>query len=118
MSAQPIQLERRSAQRFDFHLAVSIATSQGNAEASGFTQNISARGAFFYTELELAEGDEIHLSLVMPSEVTLAENMQVKCRGRVRRVSAMQHRFGVAVCLEGYEFMNDKDAARSHCRVS
>jgi|SRR5215813_2091493 len=110
MSAQPIQFERRSAQRFDFHLAVSITVCETGAEGSAFTQNISARGAFLYTELELKEGDEVLLRLVMPSEITLAENMQVSCRGRVRRVSRAQDRFAVAVYLEGYEFLSDKDA--------
>jgi len=110
MSAQPIQFERRSAQRFDFHLAVSITLCETGAEGSAFTQNISARGAFLYTELQLKEADEVLLRLVMPSEITLAENMQVRGRGRVRRVSRVQDRFSVAVYLEGYEFLNDKDA--------
>ena len=112
MSAQPIQFERRSAQRFDFHLAVSITVCETGAEGSAFTQNISARGAFLYTELQLKEGDAVQLQLVMPSEITLAENMQVRCRGRVRRVSRVQDRFAAAVFLEGYEFLSDKDALR------
>ena len=113
MSAQAIQFERRSAQRFDFHLPVSITACESGAEGSAFSQNISARGAFLYTELPLAEGAEVQLQLIMPSEITLAENMQVRCRGRVRRVSRIQNRFAVAVYLEGYEFLSDKDALQS-----
>jgi|SRR5215470_13376710 len=110
MSAQPIRFERRSAQRFDFHLAVSITVCETGAEGSAFTQNISARGAFLYTELPLKEGDAVKVQLVMPSEITLAESMQVRCKGHVRRVSRLQDRFAVAVYLEGYEFLSDKNA--------
>ena len=44
-------------------------------------------------------------TLVMPSEITLAENMRVRCRGKVIRVVPVERRFGVAVQLEGYEFL-------------
>jgi len=120
MSAQPIQFERRSGQRFDFHPAVSITVCKSGAEGSAFTQNISARGAFVYSELHLQEGDAVVLELMMPSEITLAENMQVRCRGRVMRASRVQNRTGMAVFLEGYEFLSDKDALqRDACgRVS
>ena len=109
MSAQPIQFERRSAQRFDFHLAVSVGVCKNGVEGSAFTQNISARGAFLYSELTLEEGDAVVLELIMPSEITLAESMQVRCRGRVMRVSRVQNRSAIAVFLEGYEFLSDKD---------
>lgn len=120
MSAQPIQLERRSAQRFDFHLAVSIRVCKTDVEGSAFTQNISARGAFLYSEMQVEEGDAVVLELMMPSEITLAENMQVRCRGRALRVSRAQNRSAIAVFLEGYEFLSDKDALqRDDCsRVS
>jgi hypothetical protein len=44
----------------------------------------------------------------MPSEITLAESMRVRCRGRVVRVSRSQvgTKSGVAVHFEGgYEFL-------------
>lgn len=112
MSAQPIQLERRSGQRFDFHLAVSIRVCKTGAEGSAFTQNISARGAFLYSEMQLEEGEAVVLELMMPSEITLAENMQVRCRGKALRVSRAQNRSAIAVFLEGYEFLSDKDVLK------
>jgi hypothetical protein len=52
----------------------------------GFTQDLSSRGVFFFTDAPLQEGAEIELTLNMPSEITLGENMRVRCRGHVLRV--------------------------------
>jgi hypothetical protein len=111
MSTTQVQLERRSTQRFDFHLPVSVRLA-GNSEQEGcgFTQDLSARGALFYTDFPLALGDAIELTLVMPSEITLAENMRVRCRGKVVRVRppGAASKCAVAVQLEGYEFLPDE----------
>src|SRR5437870_10682097 len=79
-------LERRAAQRFGFHLPLSVRSVSPEGRGQGVTQNLSARGAFFCTDFSLTEGDAIELTLVMPSEITLAENMRVRCRGKVMRV--------------------------------
>src|SRR4029077_2663389 len=71
-----VHVERRAAQRFEFHLPVSIRVAGRDAEAHGFTRDLSARGAFFYTESALTEGDSVELTVTMPSEITLAENMR------------------------------------------
>jgi hypothetical protein len=107
MSTDQIQHERRAAQRFDFHLPVSIRLAGGDIEGNGFTQNLSARGAFVYTDFSLLEGDAVELTLMMPSEITLAETMRIRCRGRVLRISdqGAGSRRGVAVQVEGYEFL-------------
>jgi hypothetical protein len=107
MSTDQLQIERRAAQRFDFQLSVSVRLFGGDREGCGFTQNLCARGALFHTDLPLCEADAIELTLVMPSEITLAENMRVRCRGQVLRVlsSAVGGRSVVAVHLDGYEFL-------------
>ena len=105
MSTDQVHLERRAAQRFDFQLPVRVRLTGTDREGYAFTQNLSARGAFFYTDFEVAEGNALELTLVMPSEITLAENMRVRCRGKVIRVVPVERRFGVAVQLEGYEFL-------------
>ena len=109
MSTDQVQLERRAAQRFDFHLPVTVRLAGCEREGCGFTQDLSARGALFYTDFPLASGDAVELTLVMHSEITLAENMRVRCRGKVVRVSqpAVGSKSGVAVHLEGYEFLPD-----------
>jgi hypothetical protein len=107
MSTEQVQLERRAAQRFEFHLPVSVRLVDSGREGCGFTQNLSARGALFHTDLPMTEADAMELTLVMPSEITLAEDMRVRCRGKVLRVlsSAVGTGAEVAVQLEGYEFL-------------
>src|ERR1700680_4729656 len=107
MSTEQVQIERRGAQRCEFHLPVSVRLAGSGREGCGFTQNLSARGALFHTDLPMAEAEAMELTLVMPSMITLAENMRVRCRGKVLRVlsSAVGTGSVVAVRLEGYEFL-------------
>jgi PilZ domain len=113
MNTDQVHLERRAAQRFDFHLPVSVRLAGCDREGCGFTQNLSARGALLYTEFHLSEGHAVELTLVMPSEITLAENMRVRRRGRVTRVlrPVAGSKLGVAVHLEGYEFLPEAEPA-------
>jgi hypothetical protein len=115
MSTDQVQLERRAAQRFDFQLPVSVRLAGGEREGFGSTQNLCARGALFHTDLGLSAGDAVEVTLVMPSEITLAENMRVRCRGKILRVlsSAVDTRAVIAVHLEGYEFLPEADAVSS-----
>jgi len=113
MTTSQVQIERRSTQRFDFHLPVSVRlAAKPDEEGTGFTQDLSARGALFYTDFPLSMGDAVELTLVMPSEITLAENMRVRCRGKVVRVCppAAASKSAVAVQLEGYEFLPETTA--------
>ena len=124
MSTLQGHLERRAAQRFGFSLPLSVRSGVPQSEAQGVTQNLSARGAFFCTDFSLTEGDAIELTLVMPSEITLAENMRVRCRGKVMRVvpPSSGTRFEVAVHLQGYEFLPEAEtvtgASRGYDRIS
>src|SRR5271170_1639907 len=86
MTTPPLGVERRVGQRFAFNLPVSLRDVSTAAEGLGFTQDLSSRGAFLFTDMALSEGAEIELTLRMPSEITLGENMRVCCRGRVLRI--------------------------------
>jgi PilZ domain len=86
MTTPPVGVERRIGQRFAFNLPVSLREVSTAAEGLGFTQDLSSRGAFLFTDMALSEGAEIELTLEMPSEITLGENMRVRCRGSVLRV--------------------------------
>lgn len=109
MTTDAIHLERRGAQRFDFHLAVTVRHCASGAEAHGFTQDLSGRGALLFTDVEIPQGEVVELTLVMPSEITLTESMRVRCRGKVVRVipPAGGNRCGLAVQIAGYEFLTD-----------
>jgi len=86
MTALPVGVERRIGQRFAFNLPVSLRDVTTAAEGLGFTQDLSSRGAFLFTDMALREGAEVELTLKMPAEITLGENMRVRCRGRVLRI--------------------------------
>jgi len=105
------QLERRAAQRFEFQLPVSVHVVGSGHEGNGFTQNLSASGALVCTDLSLSETDVIELTLIMPSEITLTENMRVRCRGRVLRVHSSNRdgKYATAVHLEKYEFLPEAE---------
>jgi len=110
----------------------------------GFTQDVSSRGVFFFTDTAVREGAEIKLTLVMPSEITLGESMHVRCRGHILRVvrrsdqglaqssvpaisaseaktpttQVPESKIAVAVRLEGYEYLDPADPSAAFQRVS
>jgi hypothetical protein len=127
MTTAPVQVERRVGQRFSYFLPISLREPAGGVEALGCTQDVSSRGVFFLTAAVLQQGCEIELTLKMPSEITLGESMRVRCRGRVLRVvrsepplghdrsssSPAETKIGVAVRLEGYEYLADSEEPAS-----
>jgi hypothetical protein len=112
------RLERRGAQRFEVNLP--LAVHFDGRTAPGFTQDLSGRGIFFYAETALPEGAVVELTFTMPSEVTLAENMPVRCRGRVLRASPSQagQRNGIAVQLDSYQYLPSNEPVAQFVRVS
>jgi hypothetical protein len=142
MTNPPVGVERRVGQRFAFNLPVCLRNVATASEGLGFTQDLSSRGAFLFTDMALIEGTEIELTLKMPSEITLGENMRVRCRGRVLRIvkpadkgwksgasaetanklpgiKSTENKIGVAVCLNGYEYLPEtEDTSADFRRIS
>jgi hypothetical protein len=128
MTTSPVCVERRMGQRFTFNLPVSLRDVATSAEGLGFTQNLSSRGVFLFTGMALNEGAEVELTLRMPSEITLGENMRVRCRGRVLRVlvetgtaesGTAERKIGLAVCFNGYEYLTEaEDSSADFRRIS
>ncbi len=145
MNTPSVGVERRIGQRFAFNLPVSLRDVATAAEGLGFTQDLSSRGAFLFTDMALREGAEIELTLKMPSEITLGENMRVRCRGLVLRIvkpancggaawsetetrlpetrlsetESAETKIGVAVCLKGYEYLPEtEDGSADFRRIS
>jgi hypothetical protein len=117
------RLERRGAQRFEMHLPLAVHFE--GRTVPGFTQDLTGRGVFFYAETTLPEGAVVELTFTMPSEITLGENMPVRCRGRVLRASASQdvhshvgQRSGIAVQLDSYEYLPPNEPNAHFVRVS
>jgi hypothetical protein len=86
MNTPPVRVERRVTHRFPYLLPLSLRQVSPLVEGQGFTQDVSSRGVFFFTDLPLQEGAEIEVTLRMPSEITLGESMRVRCRGHILRV--------------------------------
>jgi hypothetical protein len=138
MTTPSVGVERRIGQRFAFNLPVSLRDIATAAEGLGFTQDLSSRGVFLFTDMALSENAEVELTLRMPSEITLGENMRVRCRGRVLRIvkgsdsdkdknwnllgadaKSTETKIGVAVCLKGYEYLPEvEDASADFRRIS
>ena len=111
------RIERRSAQRFPFQLPVALK-SPGQANGAGFTQDLSARGAMIWTDFPVSEGQVIEMTLVMPAEITLTEEMTVRCRARVlrRECPEADRRAAIALRFEHYEYLVGASAAVESAR--
>ena len=109
----PDCVERRCGQRFDLHVPVSLKLTSSQHESSGFTQDLSSRGAFVFTDFPLAQGEVVEITLVMPSEITLGESMRVRCQGTVLRVlqPSVGTMLGVAVHFSHYEYLSQPEAS-------
>lgn len=122
MATSSVRVERRVGQRFPYLLPLSLRQISNAIEGVGFTQDLSSRGVFFFTDAPLTEGAEIELTLRMPSEITLGDSMPVRCRGRILRIvrpasglhgissAGAETKIGVAVRLECYEYLSDSSA--------
>ena len=91
--------------RFDMRLPA-IVRLEGSREFHTETQNVSARGVFFYVERPLPAGTKLEIVLTFPPHVTLTDAVRVRFNGRVIRVeNAVSARSGVAAMIENYEFL-------------
>jgi hypothetical protein len=108
------RIERRCGQRFAYQLPVLLRVHGEGRTGAGFTQDLCSRGALIWTDFPLREGMMIDMTLVMPSEITLAEDMSVCCRARVlRRTSHHENeKPAVAVRIEHYEFLHHQVSAQ------
>jgi len=124
MTTEPVCVERRVGQRFELHVPVSVKLTDRPHETCGLTQDLSARGSFFFTDFPLTVGERIELTLLMPSEITLGDSMRVRCMGTVLRVvqPTIGTKLGVAVHFANYEYLPDGtssgDAVDSFDRIS
>jgi len=101
------QIERRCGQRFlEFQVPVMLRAADGRT-GSGFTLDLSSHGALVWTDFPLSHNQMIEMTLIMPSEITLAEEMNVRCSARVLRFEFHRERAtpAAAVKIERYEYL-------------
>ena len=84
--------------RFEMRLPASVRVA-GNG-LNGLlteTQNVSARGVFFYLDHPLAEGARIEVTMTFPPHVTLTDPVRVRFTARVVRIESSNSLSGVGV---------------------
>lgn len=106
--AQP-QPEKRSTRRFTLELPISVKfVNNGRRESAGRTRDVSSRGVLMYLDTEISEGAPIEFVMTLPTEVTLAEPIRVRCTGKVLRVNRAEQEQGVAVAIDNYDFVSEE----------
>ncbi len=102
------QPEKRSIRRFSLDLPISVKfLDQGKQQLNAHTRDVSARGVFMYMDTEITAGSAIEFVMTLPSEITLADPIRVRCAGKVLRVDKSQQAQGVAVAIDKYDFVSE-----------
>jgi PilZ domain len=98
--------ERRMMRRFDMRLPAIVRLDQEN-EFHTETQNVSARGVFFYLDKSVPAGTRCEVTLTFPPHITLTDAVRVRFTARVIRVESPlpSSRIGTAALIEDYEFL-------------
>jgi hypothetical protein len=103
---QPDTQERRMMRRFDMRLPAVVRLDPEN-EFHTETQNVSARGVFFYLDRPLPAGTSCEVTLTFPPHITLTDAVRVRFTARVIRSESPlpSSRIGTAAMIENYEFL-------------
>jgi len=98
--------------RFDMRLPAIVRVDGANQFYTE-TQNVSARGVFFYLDQAVSAGTRLEVTLTFPPHVTLTDSVRVRFHARVIRVDRPlpSFRIGTAAMIENYEFLRPEDSA-------
>lgn len=103
--------ERRTAQRFQIKLPITVRWTTGNSigEATTESKDVSSRGVYFFLPKEVKNGSPVEILLTLPHEITLAGPVRVRCLGRIQRAEngddGHEAHIGVVAEIERYEFL-------------
>ncbi len=112
--------ERRVMRRFDMRLPAAVRLGGGQMdEFLTETQNVSARGVFFYLDRPIEEGSRVEVTMTFPPHVTLTDPVRVRFTARVIRVEEPlpSARIGVAAVIEEYEFLRSTGASEYFSQI-
>jgi hypothetical protein len=98
--------ERRMMRRFDMRLPALVKFGEAD-QCHTETQNVSARGVYFYLDHSVSSGAKLEVTLTFPPHITLTDAVRVRFNARVIRVEEPlpSARVGVAAMIEDYEFL-------------
>lgn len=121
---QPDFQDRRTTRRFDMRLPAvvrlvqendsrNVQESQQENEFHTETQNVSARGVFFYLDRPVPAGTPCEVILTFPPHITLTDAVRVRFSARVIRVESPlpSSRIGTVAMIEDYEFLRSGGAS-------
>jgi len=96
--------EQRPA-RYAMKLPVVLQLEAGPAEVMAETRDISAQGLLLRMSPAPPVGMKISLTITLPEEITLTENIIVRCKGRITRVeeAVAGEQPWIAASIESYE---------------
>ena len=99
--------DRRATRRFDMRLPAMVKTTEGvPVELPTETQNVSARGVFFYMDRLIQPGSRLEVTLTFPPHITMTDSVRVRFLARVLRIEkGPLAGIGVAAYIEEYEFL-------------
>ena len=103
--------------RFDMRLPAIVRLEGINqdpqSEFHTETQNVSARGVFFYLEKPVPSGTRCEVTLTFPPHITLTDAVRVRFTARVIRTESPlpSMRIGTAAMIEDYEFLRSTGSA-------
>ncbi len=97
--------------RFDMRLPA-IVRLEGAGDIRTETQNVSARGVFFYLDRTVNSGTKLEVTLTFPPHITLTDAVRVRFTARVIRVEhpLPSARIGTAAIIEDYQFLRSNGA--------
>ena len=110
-SAEQNSQDRRTMRRFDMRLPAVVRLGAGEFHTE--TQNVSARGVYFYLDRPVEAGTTIEVVLTFPPHITLTQAVRVRFTARVIRVESPlpSLRIGTAAMIEDYEFLRSSGSA-------
>ncbi len=116
-SSQDQSQERRTMRRFHMRLPASVKFPEQteSREIMTETQNVSARGIFFYLDQPVTQGGLIEVTMTFPPNITLTDAVRVRFVARIVRIEQPLpvSRIGVAAVIEEYEFLRPNPDADS-----
>jgi PilZ domain len=98
--------DRRRGRRFSLKHVAHLICDTG--EMLAVTENISSDGVFLTTDSFIREGAEVHVSVILESEVP-TKHIRLSGMGTVLRVESKGGRFGIALGLD-HHFADQRPA--------
>jgi hypothetical protein len=102
--------EKRAVRRFALSLPVTLTEASGEPVVKAAeSRDVSSHGICFYTDKSIDKQSVIEFMVTLPTEVTMTEPINVRCRGTVVRVEGHEQGFAIAAAIDSYEFVSNGD---------